>query len=145
VGVPRRVHQQIQAHLAWLDHQLAQLEKDLTQMIRTLPVWREQENLLRSVPGIGPVMSRTLLAELPELGTLAPKPLAALVGVAPLNRDSGTLRGRRTCWGGRAMGPPGLVYGDAGRHHMEPGDSRLLRPAAGRGQACQGRAGRVYA
>jgi transposase len=52
-GVPRRVHQQIQAHLAWLDHQLAQLEKDLTQMIRTLPVWREQENLLRSVPGIG--------------------------------------------------------------------------------------------
>jgi transposase len=101
-GVPRRVHQQIQAHLAWLDHQLAQLEKDLTQMIRALPVWREQEDLLRSVPGIGPVMSRTLLAELPELGTLAPKPLAALVGVAPLNRDSGTLRGRRTCWDGRA-------------------------------------------
>jgi transposase len=101
-GAPRRVHQQIQAHLAWLDHQLAQLEKDLTQMIRALPVWREQEDLLRSVPGIGPVMSRTLLAELPELGTLGPKPLAALVGVAPLNRDSGTLRGRRTCWDGRA-------------------------------------------
>jgi transposase len=95
-GVPRRVHQQIQAHLAWLDHQLAQLEKDLTQRIRTLPVWREQENLLRSVPGIGPVLSRTLLAELPELGTRSPKQLAALVGVAPLNRDSGT------CWGGRA-------------------------------------------
>jgi transposase len=59
-------------------------------------VWREQENLLRSVPGIGPVMSRTCFAELPELGTLAPKPLAALVGVARLNGDSGTLRGRRT-------------------------------------------------
>jgi transposase len=101
-GAPRRVHQQIQAHLAWLDHQLAQLEKDLTQMIRALPVWREQEDLLRSVPGIGPVLSRTLLAELPELGTRSPKQPAALVGVAPLNRDSGTWRGRRTCWGGRA-------------------------------------------
>jgi transposase len=95
-GAPRRLHQQIQTHLAWLDHHLEQLDQDLTQLIRSLPLWREKEDLLRSVPGIGPVLSRTLLAELPELGTRSPKQLAALVGVAPLNRDSGT------CWGGRA-------------------------------------------
>jgi transposase len=70
--------------------------------LRTSPVWREREELLRSVPGIGPVSTRTLLLELPELGTLSRQRLAALVGVAPLNRDSGTLRGSRTIWGGRA-------------------------------------------
>ena len=66
------------------------------------PVWREREELLRSVPGIGPVCTRTLLLDLPELGTLSRQRLAALVGVAPLNRDRGTLRGSRTIWGGRA-------------------------------------------
>jgi transposase len=67
-----------------------------------LELWREREDLLQSVPGIGPVMSRTLLAELPELGLLNRKQVAALVGVAPFNRDSGRLRGQRTIWGGRA-------------------------------------------
>ena len=70
--------------------------------MRKSPAWREQEDLLRSVPGIGPVSARTMLAELPELGTLNRKKIAALVGVAPLNRDSGTKQGARTCWGGRA-------------------------------------------
>lgn len=96
------VRPRIQAHLAWLEQELAILDTDLTTAIRQSPVWREQENLLRGVPGIGPVVSRTLLADLPELGTLNRKQIAMLVGVAPLNRDSGTLRGRRTVWGGRA-------------------------------------------
>ena len=71
--------------------------------IQQSPVWREKDELLRSVPGVGPVLTSTLLANLPELGTLTNKQIAALVGVAPLNRDSGTLRGRRTVWGGRAQ------------------------------------------
>lgn len=100
---PRPIQRQIQVHLTWLKKQLVALDKDLTHRIQSTPVWREQEDLLRSVPGIGPVVSRTLLAELPELGTLTHKQIAALVGVAPLNRDSGTLRGRRTTWGGRAV------------------------------------------
>jgi transposase len=85
-----------------LRRELEQIDDDLDATIRRSPVWRAQEDLLRSVPGIGPVLSRTVLAELPELGRLSHKQMAALVGVAPLNRDSGTLRGRRTCWGGRA-------------------------------------------
>ena len=75
----------------------------MAEAIRQSPLWREKEELLRSVPGIGPVLTTTLLANLPELGTLTHKQIAALVGVAPLNRDSGTLRGKRTVWGGRAQ------------------------------------------
>ncbi len=100
---PHPIQRQIQAHLTWLKQQLAGLDEDLTHRIQATPLWREHEDLLRSVPGIGPVVSRTLLAELPELGTLTHKQIAALVGVAPLNRDSGTLRGRRMIWGGRAV------------------------------------------
>ncbi|MGZ3716573.1 MAG: IS110 family RNA-guided transposase [Ktedonobacterales bacterium] len=100
---PRPIQQQIQAHLTWLKQQLARLDEDLTHRIQATPLWREQEDLLRSVPGIGPVVSRTLLGELPELGMLTHKQIAALVGVAPLNRDSGSLRGRRRIWGGRAV------------------------------------------
>ncbi len=96
------VRKSLQAHIAWLEQQLATVETDTTTAIQQSPVWREHEQLLQSVPGVGPVMSRTLLADLPELGTLTRRQVAALVGVAPLNRDSGTRRGRRTCWGGRA-------------------------------------------
>ena len=99
---PRPVRQRIQTHIAWLEQELRAVEDDLSTTLRASPVWREQDDLLRSVPGVGPVVSLTLLAELPELGTLNRKQIAALVGVAPLNRDSGTLRGRRTVWGGRA-------------------------------------------
>jgi len=70
--------------------------------LRASPMWRAQEDLLRSIPGVGPVLSATLLAAVPELGTLGHKPLAALIGVAPLNRDSGRWRGKRSIWGGRA-------------------------------------------
>ena len=92
----------IAAHIAWLEQALDQLTQDLDQMLHASPVWREREDLLRSVPGVGPILALTLLADLPELGTLAHKPLAALVGVAPLNRDSGAARGKRVIWGGRA-------------------------------------------
>jgi transposase len=101
-SAPPRLQPDIQAHITWLNTRLTTLDDDLATTLRASPVWREREELLRSVPGIGPVCARTLLLDLPELGTLSRQRLAALVGVAPLNRDSGTLRGRRTTWGGRA-------------------------------------------
>ena len=93
---------EIREHMRWLDKRLDALDRDLRNELRASPLWREKEDLLRSVPGVGPVLSMTLLAEVPELGTLGHKQIAALVGVAPLNRDSGTMRGRRTTSGGRA-------------------------------------------
>jgi transposase len=101
-SAPASVRSRIRAHLTWLTRELAHLDDDLAQTIRESPVWREKDALLQSTPAVGPVLARTLLAALPELGTLNRKQLAALVGVAPLNRDSGTLRGRRIVWGGRA-------------------------------------------
>jgi transposase len=97
------VRERIQAHIDWLTSELRQVEAELDTAIRHSPVWGEQDARLQSMPGVGPGLSRTILAELPELGTLSPKQLAALVGVAPHNRDSGTLRGKRTIWGGRAV------------------------------------------
>lgn len=102
-GASKAVRKRIGAHLRWLEAELERVDSELDQSIRQSPMWREREDLLRSVPSIGPVISRTLLAELPELGRLNRKQIAALVGVAPLNRDSGTLRGRRAIWGGRAV------------------------------------------
>jgi transposase len=97
------IRKPLRAHITWLERALDQADTDLAEAIQQRPVWREKEELLRSVPGIGPVLTTTLLANLPELGTLTHKQIAALVGVAPLNRDSGTLRGKRTVWGGRAQ------------------------------------------
>jgi transposase len=96
------IRPRLQAHITWLECELQALDQDLDGTLRHSPVWREKEDLLRSVPGVGPQLTRTLLAHLPELGALDRKRLAALVGVAPFNRDSGTLRGKRTVWGGRA-------------------------------------------
>jgi len=101
-GAPRRVLAQLRDHLRWLEARVAQSDADLRDHLRSSPVWRAKDDLLRSVPGVGPVTSATLLATLPELGTLGRKQLAALVGVAPLNRDSGAFRGHRSIWGGRA-------------------------------------------
>jgi transposase len=92
----------IREHLRWLDKRLEGLDGELRDQVRASPFWRAKDDLLRSVPGVGPVLSVTLLAEVPELGTLGHKQIAALVGVAPINRDSGTMRGRRTTSGGRA-------------------------------------------
>src|SRR5215217_5633206 len=97
------LHERIDAHLRWLEEALAEIERDLDGVIRDSPVWRAKEELLRSVPGVGPVSApRTLLVQLPELGSLTRQQVAALVGVAPFNRDSGKMRGRRTIWAGRA-------------------------------------------
>ena len=98
----RRMIKSVDRLLKALQRELSDLEADLNDTIRGTPVWRETEELLKSVPGIGDVTARTLIADLPELGTLDRKKIAALVGVAPFNRDSGTLRGKRTVWGGRA-------------------------------------------
>jgi len=97
-----RVKPGVQDHINWLEQELTKLDDELGRTLRQSPLWREKEDLLRSVPGVGPVLTLTLLAELPELGTLDRRQIAALAGVAPLNRDSGTLRGKRTTWGGRA-------------------------------------------
>ena len=101
-NAPRRLRADIEAHIAWLNQRVVALDNDLDTTLRASPVWRERETLYRSVPGIGPVCARTLVLDLPELGTLSRQRIAALVGVAPFNRDSGTLRGTRTTWGGRA-------------------------------------------
>ena len=96
------VRRSIEAVLKLLRKQLKQIEDDLDQTIRRSAVWQEKADLLQSVPGVGSQTSRTLLIQLPELGRCSRQQIAALVGVAPLNRDSGTFRGRRTIWGGRA-------------------------------------------
>ncbi len=93
---------EIKTHVAWLRRRLATINETIDDSVRRSPIWRAKDDLLQSVPGIGSTTSSTLLALLPELGTLTGKQIAALVGVAPFNRDSGTLRGRRTVWGGRA-------------------------------------------
>jgi transposase len=101
-GTSGRLQTDIEAHITWLNERLATLDDDIETLLRASPLWRENDDLLQSAPGIGPVCARTLLLELPELGTLNRRQIAALVGVAPLNCDRGTLRGRRRMWGGRA-------------------------------------------
>ena len=96
------VRERIEVHIEFLEAELSDLDGDLDKAIRESPVWREKDERLRSVPGVGPKVSATMLADLPELGALDNKKLAALVGVAPLNRDSGVFRGKRRTWGGRA-------------------------------------------
>jgi transposase len=92
----------IEIHIQWLEKAISTINDDLDRQIRSSPSWCEKDNLLNSVPGVGKVVSTTLLIELPELGQLNRRKIAALVGVAPLNHDSGTMRGKRTVWGGRA-------------------------------------------
>jgi transposase len=96
------VREDIEAHIAWLQKKLSGADTGLRHKIEASPVWREKDNLLQSVPGVGNATSATMLANLPELGSLNRRQIAALVGVAPYNRDSGLLRGKRAVWGGRA-------------------------------------------
>ena len=95
------VRRGLRTHIRWRERQQRAVDRDLDDTIQQSSVWRAQEELLRSVPGMGPIVSRTLLGELLELGQLNRRRIAALAGVAPLARDSGTLRGRRVVWGGR--------------------------------------------
>ena len=113
------VRPRIEAHIAWLEHERSELEEELRQTLQRSPVWRERDQLLRSVPGVGEQLSLTLLAQLPELGTLDRRAIAALVGVAPFNRDRGRLRGTRCIWGGRARVRAMLYMGalSASRHN----------------------------
>ena len=101
-SAPVWIQKDIQKHIEWLQKELDQFNQDLDRMVKESSIWRAQDEILQSVKGVGPILSVTLISQLPELGTLKGKKIAALVGVAPLNRDSGKFRGRRTIWGGRA-------------------------------------------
>lgn len=103
VLAPRWTKRDIQAHIEWLEKELDKVNRELQKMIKSSPLWRERDEILQSAKGVGPAMSITLISDLPELGALSGKKIAALVGVAPLNRDSGKYRGRRIIWGGRAQ------------------------------------------
>ncbi len=96
------VRRGIDRAIAFYNQELEEIDEDLTRRLRESPLWRERDELLRSVPGVGPALTFTLLAGLPELGALSNKQVASLVGLAPFARDSGKFRGARTCWGGRA-------------------------------------------
>ena len=98
----RSIRASVQQHVRWLERRIHDADADLTATIQQSPLWRAKDDLLRSVPGIGPITSSLLIALLPELGALSRREIASLVGVAPLNRDSGRQRGRRVVWGGRA-------------------------------------------
>jgi transposase len=132
------VHQRIDRVLAVLEQELQDLDRDLHDRLRQSPLWREQEELLREVPGVGPALTFSLLANLPELGTLSSKQIAALVGVAPLNRDSGRWRGQRIVWGGP-------LHAHRGGGSVESGAAGLLPTASGYGQAQESRPGGLHA
>ncbi len=96
------VRPEIREHIRYLDKRITELDRELRDRLRASPLWREQDDLLRGIPGVGPGLCTALLADVPELGMLPDKEMAALVGVAPFNRDSGRWRGQRSIWGGRA-------------------------------------------
>jgi transposase len=140
------VAKRIAAHIRWLEKELSRTESDLEEAIKSSPTLGENEALLRSVPGVGPVLARTLLAQVPELGTLTHKRVAALVGVAPLKRDSGTLRGRRSIWGGRAEVRAALYpWVLSGRRTPQPASEGILRASAGGWQTKEGSLGGLHA
>ncbi len=101
-SAPKPVHRHLKEHIDWLRSRVSEIDRELADGLQSSPVWRAKEDLLKSVPGVGTVLAITLLAELPELGQLNRRQIAALVGVAPFNRDSGAMRGKRRVWGGRA-------------------------------------------
>lgn len=119
-GLPRALHGPVRRHILWLKRQLAAVDLELQSELRTHPVWAAKYALLRSAPGVGPLVAATLLIELPELGQLSRQEVAALVGVAPLNRDSGTRRGQRRIWGGRAQVRAALYMGALVAMRCEP-------------------------
>lgn len=106
---PKKLRDGIRSHIEWLKQEIARIEAEMDDFIHQSPLWREKDELLKSVPGIGDVTARTLLSELPELGQLDRKEIAALVGVAPFNHDSGRMRGKRRIRGGRTS-VRGVLY-----------------------------------
>ncbi len=101
LGATGKVRKNLKAHIEWLDRHLRNNDRELKQMIEASPAWQAKQDLLTSAPGIGDTTARALIGQLPELGKLSGKEIAALAGLAPFNRDSGTLRGQRMIWGGR--------------------------------------------
>lgn len=99
----KSVSGRIKKHIQWMEKEVAVIDEDMETAIRDTPQWKQKDELIQSAPGVGPVLSTTLLATLPELGTLDRCQIASLVGVAPMNRDSGHFRGKRCVWGGRAQ------------------------------------------
>ena len=124
---PKVVHKDIQKHIDWLQARLENMDRHLDSAIRKNTTWREKDDLLRSVPGVGHVLSVSLITGLPELGTLSRRQIAALVGVAPLNRDSGLFRGKRTVWGGRAHLRAVLYMAALSASRVNPALSRFYR------------------
>ena len=130
----RKMQRRLKTHIRWLKNELLEIDDDMDSAIRESPLWRGKDDILKSVPGIGTVVSITLISELPELGLLNQKEIAALAGVAPLNRDSGTLAGRRTVWGGRSRVRAALYMAAlvASRHNPVIRDYYLRLCAAGK-------------
>jgi transposase len=128
---------QIDAHCAWLDTAIAALDGELAALVEASEAWRVQRSLLESVPGVGPVLATTLIAALPELGTLSHKQIAALVGVAPVNRDSGARRGRRQVSGGRTAVRGALYMATLAATRCNPVIRAHFRQLRERGKACK--------
>ena len=101
-GTGKAMKKDIKRHITFLEKAIAQMDQDLQQAIKNSPTWHQNDDILQSTPGVGPTCATTLIAQVPELGILGRKQISALIGVAPLNRDSGHKKGRRTTWGGRA-------------------------------------------
>jgi transposase len=129
------VRANLTAHIAWLQASVDETDRTLRALVEASPVWRAQDALLQSVPGVGPTLAATLLAELPELGRLSRREIAALVGVAPLARDSGTLRGRRTVWGGRRDVRRVLYMATVAATRWNPAIGRFYRRLRAAGKA----------
>jgi transposase len=125
----------IRAHIDWMEKEMSDMDLALRRFIEESPMWREKDILLKSVPGVGPVLSFTLLAELPELGKLNRKQIAALVGVAPFNRDSGKMRGKRSVWGGRASVRAALYMGAMVATRFNPVIKRFYQRLIAAGKA----------
>lgn len=139
LGFARKpIRRGITQHIRWLERRLGDVDHELGQMIEHSPVWRAKDDLLRSVPGVGPVLSRTRLGELPELGRLTRKQIAALVGVAPLARDSGTFRGKRVVWGGRAPIRPVLYLSTLAAARCNPVIRAFYRHLRAAGKPAKG-------
>ena len=128
---PKVIHQSIDEHIRWLEKRLSGFDDELAGLVRETPIWRERDELLRSVPGVGKVLSTTLLAHLPELGALNRKQIAALAGLAPFNRDSGSLARQPLYLGWTRPGPARPVHGRGRRRSLQSSHQELLRPVAG--------------
>jgi transposase len=129
-SLPAQLRPGLNAHVTGLSQQLAELDAERDRILRASPAWRAEEDLLRSIPGIGPVVARTLLGERPELGTCDRWEVAALAGVAPLTADRGTRRGKRCPWGGRGTVRAALSMAAIAASRHNPVIRPLLPPPA---------------